>query len=127
MPTLRRRTARAFGVAIVVGIVACGKDAPKGSIVPGADAERGKFALARYGCGSCHTIPGIRDARGLVGPPLAGMASRVYIAGVLPNDPNNLVRWVMNPPGIDSLTAMPYLGVSERDARDMAEYLYRPR
>lgn len=55
------------------------------------------------------------------------MASRVYIAGVLPNDPNNLVRWVMNPPGIDSLTAMPYLGVSERDARDMAEYLYRPR
>jgi len=111
----------------MVAIAACGRDAPKGSIVPGGDAERGRVAVTRYGCGSCHSIPGIRDARGLVGPPLAGMAGRVYIAGVIPNDPANLVRWVMNPPSVDPLTAMPYLGVSERDARDIAEYLYRLR
>jgi len=35
------------------------------------------------------------------------------------------VRWIQNPPAIDSKTAMPFLGVSERDARDIAEYLYR--
>jgi cytochrome c len=43
---------------------------------------------------------------------------------VLPNSPENIIAWITNPPAVDSKTAMPYLGVSERDARDMAEYLY---
>ena len=51
----------------------------------------------------------------------------MYIAGVLPNDPENVVRWIMNPPSVDEKTAMPYLGVTDRDARDMAEYLYHLR
>ena len=58
-----------------------------------------------------------------MGPPLAGIGSRVYIAGVMSNTPTNLVRWIENPPGVDSLTAMPNLGVTERDARDIAAYL----
>jgi len=33
----------------------------------------------------------------------------------------------MDPPANDPRTAMPKLGVSERDARDMAEYLYSRR
>src|SRR5918911_1170581 len=57
-------------------------------------------------------------------PPLAGLAGRAYIAGVLPNTPDNLIRWIQNPPGIDEKTAMPNVGVTARDARNIAAYLY---
>ena len=36
-------------------------------IVRGASPEAGKVQIVRYGCGACHTIPGIQDAKGLVG------------------------------------------------------------
>lgn len=51
----------------------------------------------------------------------------LYIAGVVSNQPENAVRWIMNPPAVDAKTAMPRLGVTDRDARDMAEYLYSRR
>jgi cytochrome c len=108
----------------VLALAACGKRVSKAPIVDGGDAERGRLAMKQYGCGSCHTIPGVTGARGLVGPPLGDVANRMYVAGVLPNEPDNMVRWIMNPPLVDSKTAMPYLDVNERDARDMAEYLY---
>jgi cytochrome c1 len=90
----------------------------------GGDPERGKTAISRRGCPTCHTIPGVAGAHGLVGSPLAGVASRVYIGGVLPNTPANLVRWIENPPAVDPQTAMPNLGIGEREARDIAAYLY---
>ena len=99
----------------------------KAPIVAGGNAERGKIAIGRYGCGSCHTVPGIKTARGLVGPPLEGIGQRMYIAGVLSNEPENIVQWIMDPPATDAKTAMPKLGVTERDARDIAEYLYSRR
>lgn len=91
----------------------------------GGNADRGKVALRAYGCGTCHTIPGIRGARGLVGPSLAETGQRVYVAGVLPNEPENMVRWILDPPAVDPRTAMPKVGVSDQDARDMAEYIYQ--
>jgi cytochrome c2 len=92
-----------------------------------ADTERGRTAIRKYGCGSCHDIPGVIGAAGMVGPPLARIAQRVYIAGVLPNEPDNMIRWLENPQAIDPKTAMPYMGVTPRDARDMAAYLYTLR
>jgi cytochrome c2 len=88
------------------------------------DPGRGREALRTYGCTSCHTIAGVTGARSLVGPPLTGIASRTYIAGVLLNSPDNMVRWIQDPPAVDSQTAMPNLHVSEADARDIASYLY---
>jgi cytochrome c2 len=85
---------------------------------------RGKTAIAKYGCGSCHTIAGIGNARGLVGPPLTGIAARMYVAGVLPNTPDNIVRWIRNPKAVDEKTLMPALDVSDQDAVDIAAYLY---
>jgi len=85
---------------------------------------RGKALIRQYGCVSCHTIPGVRGAQSVVGPPLAGFAKRTYVAGVLVNQPANLVRFIRNPPGVDTLTAMPNLGVTERHARDIASFLY---
>ncbi|HZS54713.1 MAG TPA: cytochrome C [Bryobacteraceae bacterium] len=90
----------------------------------GGSAARGSAAIARYGCGSCHIIPGVSGASGLVGPPLSGIGNRVYIAGVLQNTPANMMRWIENPPGIDEHTVMPKLGVTHRDAIDIAGYLY---
>ena len=90
----------------------------------GGVPDRGARAIRAYGCSGCHTIPGIPGAVGLVGPPLAGVAQRVYLAGVLTHTPDNLVRWIMTPQDVDSLTAMPNLGVTLQEARDIAAYLY---
>lgn len=84
----------------------------------------GKALIKSYGCGSCHVIPGIRTARGVVGPPLLYFSRRTIIAGELPNSPDNLVRWIRNPQAIEPATAMPNLGVPDDQAHDMAAYLY---
>lgn len=93
----------------------------------GGDPEVGRERIRQYGCGTCHTIPGVPGADAAVGPPLAGIASRMYLAGVLSNSPANLMRWIQDPPGVDSLTAMPDLGVTTPDARHIAAYLYTLR
>ena len=92
--------------------------------VPGGDPERGVQAFRAYGCTSCHTIPGVRGANSLVGPPLTRWAERGFIAGNLPNTPYNLVQWIRYPQRIEPGTVMPDLDVSEQDARDMAAYLF---
>lgn len=97
------------------------------TVVVGGDAERGRVALDGFGCGACHLIPGVTGARGMVGPPLAQFALRSYIAGQLPNQPDNLLRWLQDPPSIEPGTAMPDLGVTPAVARDMAAYLYTLR
>lgn len=92
--------------------------------VAGGDPDRGRNAFARYGCGSCHVIPGVRGARGLVGPPLTSWPRRGYIAGMVPNEPALLVQFIRDPESLAPGTAMPNTGVSERDARHLAAYLY---
>ena len=91
------------------------------------NAEHGTELIEYYGCGSCHVIPGIYTAQGMVGPPLLYFSRRTMIAGELPNSPDNLVRWLRNPKTIEPGTAMPVLGLSDRDARDVAAYLYTLR
>jgi cytochrome c1 len=87
------------------------------------DPGRGIVALRQYGCATCHRIPGVVGADTPVGPPLAHFARRSYIAGALENDPEALVRWIRGPQSVHPGSAMPDLGVTERDARDMAAYL----
>jgi cytochrome c1 len=123
------------GTAVgLVGILAggCAAKAPESQSQPprevvGGDAARGKQAIVSYGCGACHEVPGIREARGLVGPPLTHFGSRAYIAGEVPNTPDQLIRWIMVPQAIEPKTAMPVLGVSATAARDIAAYLYTLR
>jgi mono/diheme cytochrome c family protein len=87
------------------------------------DADRGRQAINQYACVTCHAIPGIVGPNAPVGPPLAGVASRAMLAGVLPNSAENMVRWLLAPQEVAPLTAMPNLRLSERDARDIAAYL----
>jgi cytochrome c len=93
----------------------------------GGDPHRGKVAIEYYGCASCHTIPGIPGADALVGPSLAQVSERAYLAGVLRNTPTNLIQWIKNPPAIDSKTAMPNLNIPDTDAKNIASYLYTLR
>ncbi|HZI99111.1 MAG TPA: cytochrome c oxidase assembly protein [Gemmatimonadaceae bacterium] len=100
------------------------RDAQWAAEMTGGSVPRGHEAIRSYGCMSCHSIPGVAGAHARVGPPLDGIASRSYIAGVLSNTPDHMIEWLRNPPGIDSRTAMPNMHVTERDARDIAAYLY---
>jgi cytochrome c1 len=121
-----------LGVLLFASVLAsaCGDERYHNEAVAhmvGGAPSRGPALIRSYGCGTCHTVPGVTGANGLVGPPLTGLAERAYIAGVLPNAPENLVRWIENPKAVDSLTAMPVLGVTPADARDIAAYLYTLR
>lgn len=93
------------------------------SDIGNGDPGRGKQVIEHYGCGKCHTIPGIHNARGVFGPPLNYMGSRTIIAGEFPNFPSNLTRWVQSPSSMKPKTAMPDLGLTEEQARDAAAYL----
>jgi putative membrane protein len=91
------------------------------------DITRGREQILAHGCSSCHTIPGVRGADGVVGPPLTHIASRPYLGGVLRNTPVNLQRWIANAPAVDPQTAMPNLKLNPDDARDISAYLYTLR
>ena len=97
------------------------------------ELERKEIAIqtaldaAFLACQACHMIPGITGPDTYVGPPLDHIAERKFLAGRLPNSAANLARWIRAPQEIDPGTAMPQLGVSERDAKDMAAYLMAPR
>ena len=114
--------ARVSALALPFMLLGCDQPAPKLPAATG-DHASGRAALSAHDCGVCHRIPGVRGARGLVGPPLAGFGHRIYIAGRFPNTEAMLVRWIVNPPALDRSTAMPALGVTEEEARDMAAYL----
>lgn len=93
----------------------------------GGDPFRGRELIRGYGCDSCHTIPGIETADANVGPPLTNLARRVYLAGHIENTPANMMRWIQHPHQFDQKTAMPEMGVTEHDSRDITAYLYTLR
>jgi putative membrane protein len=130
----RARLAANVGHSVVAAILffvtmscAGGMSDQQAGELTGGNPHRGAEAIRRYGCKSCHSIPGISGANALVGPPLSGIASRSYIAGVLVNKPDNMITWLRNPPAVDDKTGMPNMGVTEKDARDIAAYLYKLR
>jgi len=121
------RMASAVALIVVSLLEGCGRDASDLAITPkmtNADSDRGAKLIRSYGCGGCHEVPGVDGAEGVVGPSLQEFSRRVYVAGMVRNTPDNLMDWLKNPQAIVPGNAMPNLDVSERDARDMAAYLY---
>lgn len=88
--------------------------------------DRGRMLVSWYGCASCHVVPGVSPA-GRVGPSLRGIGRRAFVAGKLPNTPDNLIQWIRYPHQVDENTAMPFMNVSEQDARDITAFLYTLR
>ncbi len=132
---IKRGSSRARTVLLLmlsaasIALVGCtgGRKLQPYAVEVSGNPQRGKKLIVGYGCGSCHTIPGIYTARGVVGPPLFFFSRRTMIAGELPNSPDNLVRWIKNPKAVEPGTAMPDLGLSDEQARDIAAYLYTLR
>ena len=92
--------------------------------ITGGNSSRGEAMFIQYGCGSCHSVKDVRTATGMVGPPLDGIALRMIIGGRLSNTPANMEHWIRDPQHLSPGTAMPNLGVSEGDARDITAFLY---
>jgi putative membrane protein len=114
-----------FLLPLLLTFFACGShEKARAEQITRGHVDRGRQAIQRYGCGSCHVIPGISGADSLVGPSLERIASRAYVAGRLVNQPEAMIGWVRDPQHYRHPTAMPNLGLSEQDARDIAAYLY---
>jgi cytochrome c2 len=119
--------AAAFGMAL--GASACSKANSQefrqaAILTDGGNAAAGARAIRKYGCIGCHTVSGVPGARGLVAPPLDGIADRSTLAGELANTPPNMMRWIQHPREVEPHTLMPEMNVTEDDSRDIAAYLY---
>lgn len=122
------RSCTLAALALAVSAAGCGgADVRAARAMTGGDPHRGRGVIRKYGCSSCHVIPGIGGPQGLVGPPLTNMGGRMYLAGALPNTPENLVRWIRHPQEVRRPNVMPDMGVTEEDGRDIAAYLYTLR
>jgi cytochrome c oxidase assembly factor CtaG len=128
-----RATARAARMAttlaalacVAVLLAACGEAQSEASLPNwNGDVNRGANLISKYGCGGCHLVPGVRNADGNVGPPLTRIGTRIYIAGLLRNSPDNMALWIAHPQHVLPGNAMPEMNVSEQDARDLTAFLY---
>lgn len=110
--------------ALLLALAACDTAEPPPHLrVAGGDPAIGRELIGATGCGACHVVPGITQARGRMAPPLTDFAGRTVIAGTLPNTAGNLVLWIVDPPALQPGTAMPVPGVSIEEARHIAAYL----
>jgi len=115
------RSCLAMVLTAAVLLAGCGSDRPPPGVQ--GDPQRGKIALTQYACHSCHVVPGVAGSQVYVGRPLDDLSKRRYIAGKVSNNQANLVRFIRDPQALDPGSAMPTLGVSERDALDISAYL----
>jgi len=113
------------GTLLVCAVLAsgCTKEEPA-SRVAGGDPERGRLLVQQYQCAACHFIPEVQGPNGDAGPSLQSMGRMSYIAGSIPNQPENMIRFLQNPPAVKPGTLMPALGISDDEARHMAAFMY---
>jgi putative membrane protein len=121
--TLRVVPSAAAVLMLCVALGGCNDKNAGGAQSLGGDPSRGAQVISQYGCGVCHTVPGIEGAAGNVGPPLTAFGRRLYIAGMLRNTPDNLTSWLKDPQAVVPGNVMPNVGLSEQEARDAAAYL----
>jgi cytochrome c1 len=133
MPGLRTRATAFFGTLAVLVIIGClafnhawklQDIRHRAEALTGGNAERGRQAFIGVGCGGCHTLKGVPQAHGLVGPPLDGIAVRAIIAGKLANNPANLGRWISSPQSVEPGNAMPDMPMTDQQSRDISAFLY---
>ncbi len=100
---------------------------PPYGVTMAGDPQAGRQIIEARHCGVCHDISDVTGAAGVIGPPLDHFAARSFIAGRVPNTPGNLITWIRSPQSVDPRTAMPAVGLGDRDARNVAAYLYTLR
>lgn len=103
---------------------ATGAGAAAANAAPAAAAEPAKVAAAGgkgmelFGaktCAACHTLTGVPGAVGMVGPKLDGIGKTRDVA--------YLTKWLKDPAAVKPGTTMPNLGLSDDEAKQIAEFL----
>ncbi|HXU60431.1 MAG TPA: c-type cytochrome [Polyangia bacterium] len=121
------RAALACGALLLLGGCRGSRAIPPYGVTMAGDPQAGRQVIEARHCGVCHDISDVTGAAGVIGPPLDHFAARSFIAGRLPNTPANLVNWIRSPQSVDPRTAMPTVGLGDREARNVAAYLYTLR
>lgn len=105
------------------------RTASAGATVQQKSAQNPQYATGEKlfltkGCVACHSLQAVNAPKGMVGPNLANVGARAYIAaGTLKNTDENLARWIRDPQGIKKGVLMPNLGLTEAEAQALAAYL----
>lgn len=82
----------------------------------GGNAANGAKLVQTGMCIACHAVRGVPSMQATLGPNLTHLATRTSIAaGLYPNDPRHLARWVKNAPAMKPGIIMPAFGVGEYD------------
>ena len=89
------------------------------------NVQNGRQLFTAKGCTGCHMHPSVPSKPSLTGPLLNNMALRPTIAGEqIQNTPENMAKWIQNPPALKPGTAMPALGLNDQEAQDLAAFVY---
>jgi cytochrome c oxidase subunit II len=92
-----------------------------------AGMDRGHQVFIDGGCAACHAIGGT-EAVANVGPDLTHLAERLHLAAAfLPNTPENLARWIVEPQVLKPGNLMPPSHLDPDDLKALVEYLLTPR
>jgi cytochrome c oxidase subunit 2 len=87
------------------------------------DSQGQKLFLMK-GCVGCHSLVAYNAPKGMLGPNLANVGARTYIAaGTLPNTDENLAHWIRVPQDVKHGVLMPNLGVTEDEAKALVAFL----
>ena len=93
--------------------------------LPGGDPRAGQRLLLDKGCGGCHTVAGVPGASGVAGPNLTNIGLRPTLAGTtIPNSPQTMTSWLMNPAALKADARMPNLGLTQQEAQDLTAFLF---
>ena len=118
----------AVGAVVASLILVSALQVPGGTSAAGGGIEAvnipsgpGRDLFTSRTCNNCHTVAGL--STGTVGPALSHVGSNQQIAGTVPMNRDNLIRWIQDPPGVKPGTTMPNLGVSQADAAALADFL----
>ena len=91
-------------------------------VPPSAQTAKGLQAFMAAGCVACHAIQGV--AFGVIGPNLTHVGSRRTLAGgILQNTPQDLARWLQDPPRIKPGVLMPKLPLTDEQITALVAYL----
>ena len=85
---------------------------------------KGEQLFKMKGCIGCHSLQAVDAPKGMIGPNLATVGSRAYIAaGWLKNTDENLEHWIREPQTVKKGVLMPNLGVTVEESKALRAYL----
>ena len=85
--------------------------------------DAGAALMADFGCGTCHSIPGVPGAD-RPGRPAARQYRRANDScWISVQYPDNMIAWLERPQSIVPGNAMPNMEINDHDAKDITAYL----